>query len=301
MSIPTPLAAEPPGQASGTVANAASVDVEEYFHASALASAAPRSSWPHRESRVVQSTNRVLRLFADTGSRGTFFILGSIAERYPSLVRSIAAEGHEIGSHGYAHHSVGQLTRQEFLEDVRKTKAILENVSGQHVIGYRAPNFSINRDTWWAFDQLKAAGYAYSSSVYPIYHDHYGVVGAPKDPFFPVEGFLEVPMTAMSLGPMSLPAGGGGYFRLLPYALSRAAIRRVNRKERRRAVNYFHPWELDPGQPRLDLPLRSRFRHYVNLGIMESKLHRLFNDFRWSRMDRVFGDLLQDSAPGRAN
>lgn len=282
------------------VVNAMSIDVEEYFHASALGSVAPRERWDSLESRVVETTHRTLSLLAEAGARATFFTLGCVAERYPFLVREMAAAGHEVASHGFWHYRVGQQSPDAFLADVVRTKKLLEDISGQEVTGYRAANFSVDGDCWWAFERLAEAGYRYSSSVNPVLHDHYGVPGAPRSPFRPGRrDIVELPLTTVEIGGRRLPAAGGGYFRLLPYALSRTAMRRVNRRERRPVFFYFHPWEIDPGQPRLPARGRSRFRHYVNLGVMEAKLARLLRDFRWDRTDRVYGALWTPAGLGR--
>jgi polysaccharide deacetylase family protein (PEP-CTERM system associated) len=272
--------------------HAATVDVEEHFHAAALATCAPRATWSAHDSRVVANTERVLSIFADSGATGTFFILGSIAERYPALVRLIAAQGHEIASHGYDHWRATEQSRDAFREDVLRSKSVLENASGAPVRGYRAANFSIGRTNWWAFETLAEAGYAYSSSVYPVRHDHYGMPEAPLVPFAPIPGFVEIPISALPVFGWPLPAGGGGYFRLFPYALSRAGFARMT-AEKRNAIFYFHPWEIDPQQPRHRLPMKSHFRHYVRLGAMEKNLRRLLRDFTWRRADHVFGDLLE--------
>jgi polysaccharide deacetylase family protein (PEP-CTERM system associated) len=271
--------------------HAATVDVEEHFHAAVLASAAPRKSWPDLESRVVSNTERVLAMFAETGTSGTFFVLGSVAERYPGLVRSIAAQGHEIASHGHDHWRATEQSRDAFRDDVRRSRAVLEDVSGEPVLGYRAANFSIGRTNWWAFETLAEVGYLYSSSVYPVRHDHYGMPEAPRAPFAPIPGFVELPISILPVLGQPLPAGGGGYFRLFPYALSRFAVTRIA-AEGRNAIHYFHPWEVDPSQPRFPLPMRSRFRHYTGLGTMETKLRKLFSEFTWRRVDHVFRDLL---------
>ncbi|GBU16731.1 MULTISPECIES: XrtA system polysaccharide deacetylase [Methylobacterium] len=273
---------------SATPRNAITVDVEDYYHAAALGSAYPRSAWDELPSRVEDATRRILDLFAAGGATGTFFILGSVARAHPALVRAIAEAGHEVASHGDRHYRVTEQTPEVFARDIRAAKAAVEDASGQAVQGYRAANFSIDRSTWWAFETLAAEGFRYSSSVNPIRHDHYGVPDAPRAPFEPLPGFLEIPITTATLAGRRLPAGGGGYFRLLPYALFRFALGRVSRGEGLPLNFYFHPWEVDPGQPRADVGGRSRFRHYVNLDRMEGKLRRLLADFPWSRMDAVY-------------
>ena len=277
------------GCGESRVVNAMTVDVEDYFHAAALAAALPRSSWEGCDPRVDRSTARVLDMFAAAGVTGTFFTLGCVARQFPDLIRRIASEGHEIASHGFAHYRVCEQSPRDFAEDVRATKRLLEDISGEAVIGYRAANFSVDRSTWWAFDVLAQEGYRYSSSVNPVRHDHYGIPGAPRYPFVASEtGIVEIPVTtAVWLG-CRFPAGGGGYFRLFPYALYRWALQRVNKMEGRAGNFYFHPWEIDPGQPRASVSGTARFRHYVNLATMEAKIRRLLAEFRWSRMDLVY-------------
>lgn len=269
--------------------NALSIDVEDYYQVAAFVSAIPREDWSLWPARVDYNTRRVLGILAEAGAHATFFVLGCIAQRYPALVRAVAADGHEIASHGWSHRRIWEQTAQEFTADVADAKHLLEDIVGLPVAGYRAPSFSIDQRTWWAFDVLAEAGYRYSSSVNPIRHDHYGMPDAPRQPFAPVDGITEIPIATVQVGRNRLPCGGGGYFRLLPYAVSSWSLRRLNEIERCAAVFYFHPWEIDPGQPRVkDAPLRSRFRHYVNLEGMEGKLRRLLRDFAWSRIDDVF-------------
>ncbi|WP_229474712.1 XrtA system polysaccharide deacetylase [Pseudoduganella lurida] len=267
------------------------VDVEDYFQVSAFAPYIARDSWPQRECRVEANVERLLAILAESGAHATFFTLGWIAERYPALVRQIVAAGHELASHGYGHLRASDQTREQFRDDVTRSKAILEALGGQPVLGYRAPSFSIGPGNLWALDVLREAGYRYSSSIYPIVHDHYGMPGAPRFAFRPngPDGLLEVPITTVRLRERNLPAGGGGYFRLLPYALSRRLMRRVNRVDGQPAIFYCHPWELDPDQPRIaGIGMKTRFRHYVNLGRMERRLRALTRDFAWDRMDRIF-------------
>jgi polysaccharide deacetylase family protein (PEP-CTERM system associated) len=273
--------------------NALTVDVEDYFQVSALAPHIDRSSWDSRPCRVERNVQRLLELFGETGARATFFTLGWVAERYPHLVRDIVACGHELASHGYAHLRASEQTRQEFSSDVVSAKRLLEDLSGQPVRGYRAPSFSIGRGNEWAFDELLAAGYAYSSSVYPVRHDHYGMPDAPRFPYNTRPGLLEIPLTTTQWLGRNLPAGGGGFFRLLPYSMSRWALRRVNRIDQRPAIFYLHPWEIDPQQPRIaGTSAKTRFRHYVNLSRTESRLSRLLRDFQWGRIDEVFAPQL---------
>lgn len=271
------------------IANALTIDVEDYFQVSALAPHFDRGDWHRIPCRVERNIDVVLALLNECGAKATFFTLGWIAERYPGLVARIVAEGHELASHGYGHYRATEQERAEFSEDIRRAKSLLEDISGMKVRGYRAPSFSIGKGNPWAFDCIAEAGYRYSSSVYPIRHDHYGAPDAPRFPHQSCNGLLEIPVTTARLLRINLPAGGGGYFRLMPYAISRALIRRVNEVERRPAVFYFHPWELDPSQPRVPgTSLKTRFRHYVNLRRTEPRLRSLLRDFRWRRVDAVF-------------
>ena len=273
--------------------NALSVDVEDYFQVSALAPVIDRASWPQRECRVVRNVERLLDLFGDDGARATFFTLGWIAERYPALVRRIVKEGHELASHGYDHLRASEQSRHEFEQDVRRAKGLLEDLGGLRVQGYRAPSFSIGERNPWAFDVLLEAGYRYSSSVYPVRHDHYGSPDAPRFAYDARPGLLEIPLTTARVLGRNLPAGGGGYFRLAPYRLSRWALRRVNTIDRQPAIFYMHPWEIDPQQPRVPgTSMKTRFRHYVNLDKTEPRLVRLLRDFRWGRVDEVFAPAL---------
>ncbi len=273
------------------VVNAMTCDVEDYFQVSAFAPYIARDSWPQRECRVEANMERILALFERHGVKATFFTLGWIAERYPQVVRTIVAGGHELASHGYGHLRASDQDRAEFDNDIRSSKALLEDLGGVAVTGYRAPSFSIGHANLWALEALREAGYRYSSSIYPVAHDHYGMPDAPRFPFYPngPDGLLEVPITTVRMGSRNLPAGGGGYFRLLPYALSRWMLQRVNEKDGRSGLFYFHPWEIDPGQPRPEgLDAKSRFRHYINIDRMERRLECLARDFKWDRMDRVF-------------
>ena len=294
---------DPPGSAAiSPMVNAMTVDVEDYFHAEALAPCFPRDRWDAAEWRVEGNVDRLLSLFADADVAGTFFILGCVAERFPRMVRRIADAGHESASHGPSHCRVDHQSAAALVRDVRSAKAIIEDASGQPVVGYRAASFSIGRTTLWALEALEKAGYRYSSSIYPIRHDLYGMPEAPRFPFVPRGlNIVEIPMTtAVRLG-RNVPCAGGGYFRLLPYWLSRANLRQVNGTDRRPCVFYLHPWEIDPGQPRQTaIPRRSRWRHYTNLDAMEPRLRRLLADFRWDRLDRVFPGIAT-AAPARGD
>jgi len=271
--------------------NAMTIDVEDYFQVSAFEHHIDRDTWDDQPCRVERNIDAILEMLAEHGSAATFFTLGWIAERYPALVRKIVAAGHEIASHGHGHARASEQTQSAFVEDVRRAKSILEDVSGVRVLGYRAPSFSIGRSNLWALSALAEAGYAYSSSIYPIRHDHYGMPDSPRFAYRPeaAPALLEVPVTTVRLLSRNFPAGGGGYFRLLPYALSRWSLRRVNRLDAQPCVFYFHPWEIDPEQPRMrGVGAKTRFRHYVNLGRMRGRLRELLRDFRWDRMDRIF-------------
>lgn len=274
---------------SGAITNALTIDVEDYFQVSAFAPYIERSDWDHRECRVERNVNRILDMLAAHGAKATFFTLGWIAERYPQIVRRIVAEGHELASHGYGHQRASDQSEQVFLSDIRQAKQILEDLSGQAVQGYRAPSFSIGTGNLWAFDCLQRAGYRYSSSIYPIQHDHYGMPDSPRFAYEVRDGLLEIPVTTLRVMNRNLPSSGGGYFRLLPYALSRWMLGRVNAGDREAAIFYFHPWEIDVDQPRVQgIGAKTRFRHYVNIGRMEDRLQRLLGDFQWGRMDQIF-------------
>jgi polysaccharide deacetylase family protein (PEP-CTERM system associated) len=270
--------------------NALSVDVEDWFQVGAFERTLQRADWDGLTHRVERNSDAVLDLFAQADVKATFFTLGWVAERYPALMRRIADAGHEVASHGYDHARVFTFTPEQFRADLRKSRAILEDASGQAVTGYRAPSFSIDPRTPWAHPILAEEGYRYSSSVAPIRHDHYGWPDSPRFAWKPVEGsdLVELPVTTAKWGKRTLAAGGGGFFRLLPYAFSRWAIRQVNEQAGRPAIIYFHPWEIDPDQPRVaQAPLRSRLRHYSNLSVMADKLRRLTGDFEWTRVDAL--------------
>ena len=283
---------------SPAITNAMSIDVEDYFQVSAMAPYIPRSEWDSRECRVERNIDTLLALLAKHRTHATFFTLGWVAERYPQLVRAIVAQGHELASHGYGHERASDLSRSAFTQDIQRAKALLEDIGGVAVRGYRAPSFSIGERNLWAFDCLLATGHVYSSSIYPIRHDHYGMPNAPRFAHPVAGGLLEVPVTTLRMGGRNLPSSGGGYFRLLPYALSRWMIRRVNALDRQPAVFYFHPWEIDHAQPRIaGIDAKTRFRHYVNIDKMERRLDALLQDFRWGRMDEIFLGASAQPAP----
>ncbi len=272
------------------ITNAMTVDVEDYFQVSAFEKHIRREDWDSLPCRVESNTDRILALFAQREARATFFVLGWVAERYPALVRRIVDAGHEIGSHGMQHVRITEQTRDEFRADAEATRKLLQDVSGSEVVGYRAASFSIGRDNLWALDVLQEIGHGYSSSINPVRHDLYGMPEASRFPFrHDGDGLLEIPVTTVRFAGQNLPCGGGGFFRLLPYRYFRWAYGRVNGAEGKPAIFYFHPWEVDPQQPRQQgLGLKTRFRHYTNLSRMESRLDRLLRDFRWGRMDEVF-------------
>ena len=276
--------------------NAMTVDVEDYFQVQAFAGCIDRAAWDKLPRRVEANTDRILAQFDQAGAKATFFTLGWIAERHPALVRRIVAAGHELASHGYDHTRADAQDPATFAADIRKAKRILEDIGGCAVIGYRAATFSIGARNPWAFDVLAAEEYRYSSSIYPVKHDLYGMPDAPRTPFRSgTSGLWEIPMTTVRLFGRNLPCSGGGYFRLAPYALFRRGLGRVNRQEARPGIFYTHPWEIDPGQPRVaDCGRMSRFRHYVNLSKTADRLDRLLREFAWDRMDRVFADRLAE-------
>jgi polysaccharide deacetylase family protein (PEP-CTERM system associated) len=270
-----------------------SIDVEDYFQVQAFAHCIDRADWDRIPCRVEANTDRLLGQFSAAGVQATFFTLGWVAQRYPALVRRIVAEGHELASHGMLHIRADAQTPGEFRADVARARAALEDAGGVAVSGYRAATFSIGRRNTWAFAELEAAGYRYSSSIFPVRHDLYGMPEAPRLPFRPQgTGLWEIPMTVLPVAGRPLPWSGGGYFRLTPYALYRRGLARIA-SGGQRAVFYLHPWEVDPDQPRVaGAGAKSRFRHYTNLGATARRLDRLLRDFAWDRMDRAFADIL---------
>lgn len=284
-----------PAVTANTIVNALSIDVEDYFQVTALSERVDRADWHHFSLRVEQNTDNILSLLAEAQINATFFVLGWVAERCPELIRRIADAGHEIGSHGYSHIRVCDHDAESFKTDIERTRLLLEDVSGTSVRGYRAASFSLAPDMIWAYQTLQETGYHYSSSLHPIRHDLYGAPDAPRQPFHPSPEnvVVEIPVSTLELFGRRVPCGGGGYFRLLPYAFSHWAIRRLHNGENQPCVFYFHPWEIDPDQPRVSgLSARSRFRHYSNLTTMQSKLVKLFRDFTWTRIDRVYDSVI---------
>ena len=277
-------------QTSDPIVNAMTIDVEDYFHVSAFDGVVPRGRWEGLESRVCANTERLLEIFSDYEIEATFFVLGWVAERFPHLVRRIALSGHEVASHGYGHRLIYDQTPRAFREDIHRAKELLESAGGSLVRGYRAPSYSVTPRSLWALDILIEEGYQYDSSIFPIRHDRYGIPLSPRHPYLlrrAAGTLLEAPASTTTLGPLNLPVAGGGYFRILPYAWTRWGIGRINHHERRPAIFYLHPWEIDPDQPRLRTGVVSRFRHYRNLGSTERRLRRLLGDFRFGPMSSV--------------
>lgn len=270
--------------------NALSVDVEDWFQVGAFETIISRDAWDGLLPRVERNSDAVLAMFDRAGVKGTFFVLGWVAERYPALIKRISDAGHEIASHGWDHRRVFTMDAESFRADLGRARAAIEVACGQKPIGYRAPSFSIDKRNPWAHRVLAEEGYVYSSSVAPVRHDHYGWPEAPRFAHRPVPGsqLIELPVTTVELGGRRIAAGGGGFFRLLPFAFSHWAIDRVNQSDRRPAVFYFHPWEIDPGQPRVaGASLKSRLRHYSRLSAMEGKLMKLLTRYQWGRTDQV--------------
>jgi polysaccharide deacetylase family protein (PEP-CTERM system associated) len=276
------------------ILNAMTIDVEDYFHVSVFDGLLARASWDTLESRVRANTARLLDILDEYAVRGTFFVLGWVAERFPELVREIASRRHEVASHGYAHRLVYDQTPAAFREDVRRAKSLIEEASGQRVLGYRAPSYSITPRSLWALDVLLEEGYRYDSSIFPIRHDRYGIPVSERQPYAidrPQGSLLEFPGSTTKVGPMNLPVAGGGYFRIFPYRYTRWGISRVNRLERRPVVFYLHPWEIDPDQPRLPAGRLGAFRHYRNLALTESRLRQLLRDFKFGTMEALLREV----------
>ncbi len=268
--------------------NGLSVDVEDWFQVGAFEGVIDRDSWDGLSGRVERNCDAILEMFDEADVKATFFTLGWVAQRQPALLRRIAEAGHELASHGWDHARVHTMNRASFAADLDRSRKAIEDAAGAQVTGYRAPSFSIDQRTPWAYMALAEQGFTYSSSVAPITHDHYGWREAPRFAFRPLpwSDLLEIPVTTAEFAGRRLAAGGGGFFRVLPYAFSRWAIRQVNNREGRPAVFYFHPWEIDPQQPRVTAAsLRSKLRHYTNLAVMADKLRQLVMEFEWGRMD----------------
>ena len=267
------------------IRNALTVDVEDYFHVANLAPNIRRASWNSRESRVVGNTQKLLAIFEQFDVRGTFFVLGWVAERYPQLIRDIAARGHEIACHGFSHRLVYEQSPEEFYQETLRAKNLLQDITGSAVLGYRAASYSIVRESLWALDILAELGFVYDSSIFPVRHDRYGIHDAERAPHrmaTPTGKYIvEWPLATARILGFRLPVAGGGYFRLFPYGLSRWGLASINRRELRPFVFYLHPWEIDPAQPRVSASWLSRFRHYTNLGKCEQRLRRLLAEFRF--------------------
>ena len=267
------------------------VDVEDYFQVSAFEPYIAKEQWDTLPHRVEKNTHKILDLFKERNIKATFFTLGWVAERYPDLIKRMIADGHELACHGYDHIRVTEQTPEQFRNDVSKTKKLLEDLSGEQVKGYRAASYSIGANNLWALNVLQEEGFKYSSSIYPVKHDIYGMPDAPRFIYEPIENqnFKEIPITTVRFGDKNFPCGGGGFFRFYPYALSKWAFNRINNQENESAIFYFHPWEIDPEQPRQHgLNLKTRTRHYLNLNRMENRIKKLLTDFNWDTMANVF-------------
>ena len=273
------------------ILNALTIDVEDYFQVSAFEPYITKDQWDSIPHRVESNTHKILDMLDDKQVKATFFTLGWIAERYPEIVKRIVSDGHELACHGYEHIRVTEQTPEQFKSDVYKAKNILEQFTGKEIKGYRAASYSINASNLWALNVLQELGFKYSSSIYPVKHDLYGMPEAPRFMFEPIQDqdFKEIPITTVQFGNKNWPCGGGGFFRFYPYAVSKWALNRVNNQEQQSAIFYFHPWEIDPKQPRQSgLSLKTRTRHYLNLEKMESRINQLLTDFKWDTMENVF-------------
>jgi len=285
------------------IVNAMTVDVEDYFHASAFDQVVSRASWDTLESRVVNNTRQLLQLFNVQNVRGTFFILGWVADRFPSLVRDIASYGHELASHGYHHQLVYTLTPEQFREDVRRAKHTIEQIAGVTVRGYRAPSFSIVKQSLWALDVLIEEGYRYDASIFPIRHDRYGIADAPRHAHViqrPAGSIVEIPSSTVRIAGANYPVAGGGYFRLYPYALTKRAIIEVNGRDQQPVVVYIHPWEVDPEQPRLPASMMTQLRHHIGMNTTVDKLRRVINDFAFAPISEVIDSATAQTIPAAA-
>lgn len=272
-----------------SIINAMTVDVEDYFHVSAFEKQFSRDDWDKIPHRVEKNTYRLLDLFDENNCKSTFFILGVVGEKYPQLLKDIHNRGHEVASHGYAHRRATTQTREIFKADVERSKKHIEDTIGASVLGYRAPSFSIDESNEWAFEVLTELGFLYSSSTYPVKHDLYGTPHWPRFKYQRSEGITEIPVPTLKLAGKQLPIGGGGYFRLYPTFLAHALVDKYHEKEQKPYSFYFHPWEIDPKQPRVeDAPFKSKFRHYLNLDKMESRLATLLKRYHWSTMKDVY-------------
>ena len=273
------------------IINAMTIDVEDYFQVSAFESYINKDKWDNLPHRVEQNTNRILDILDENNVNATFFTLGWVAERYPQLINRIINEGHELACHGYEHIRVTEQSPEEFRHDIVKTKKLLEDLGGKEIKGYRAPSYSIGANNLWAHEVLYEEGFKYSSSVYPVKHDLYGMPQAPRFIFAPLDNidFKEIPISTIKLGNKNIPCGGGGFFRFYPYFVSKLAYNFLNDKEAQSGIFYFHPWEIDPEQPKQqNIDLKTRFRHYLNLNKMEQRVINLLSAFNWDTMENVF-------------
>ena len=271
------------------ISNALTIDVEDYFQVSAFSNIINKKNWDEKECRIEKNIDNIISILDLKKIKATFFTLGWIAERYPSMIKKILMEGHELASHGYAHEKVSEISKSDFYQDVTRAKGILEDIGGKQINGYRAPSFSIAEKNFWAMEILSETGHRYSSSIYPVKHDHYGSPNAPRFPYKVFSELLEVPPTTVKLFGRNFPASGGGYFRLLPYSISKKMLDHVNSSENKPVVFYFHPWEIDSHQPKIsNLSIKTRFRHDKNIEKMEEKIKKLVEDFHWDRMDNIF-------------
>jgi polysaccharide deacetylase family protein (PEP-CTERM system associated) len=289
MSYAGNLSVERPKDAGRVITNAMTIDVEDYFQVSAFKTNILPSTWDSLPCRVERNMDVVLGKLSEKNVKATFFTLGWVADRFPETVRRIVAEGHELASHGYGHQMITDLSLAQFKEDVIRSKLLLEDVSGQPILGYRAPSFSVGPTTLWAQDVLAETGHRYSSSIYPIKHDLYGMPDAPRFAHRLKNGLVEIPATSIRISNRNLPSSGGGFFRLFPMWLSKKAISRVNNVDQQPAIFYCHPWEFDPGQPRIEgASWKSKFRHYVNLHTTADKFSQLLSEFKWAPMNHAF-------------
>ncbi|MEE4292233.1 MAG: XrtA system polysaccharide deacetylase [Cycloclasticus sp.] len=266
------------------------IDVEDYFQVSAFEDKFDPKNWDDIAPRVETNTNKLLDLFSEYDAKATFFTLGWVAERFPELIKRISSEGHEVASHGTMHRRATDQTALEFRQDVGKAKKLLEDLTGKPVLGYRAPSFSFTRQNEWVYEVLESEGYIYSSSVYPVIHDHYGIPDAPRFKYATHTSVDEIPLSTLTYFGRNVPISGGGYFRLYPYLFTQRAIKRLTKNENQPYIFYLHPWEVDLDQPRVPhISAKTQFRHYLNLKHVEARLTRLLLDFRWSSMADVYG------------
>jgi polysaccharide deacetylase family protein (PEP-CTERM system associated) len=286
-----------PGNNSKMI-NALSIDVEDYFHVEAFANQISPADWQKFNPRVERNVERILQILSDHHTNATFFVLGYVAKRFPQIAQRIANAGHEIGCHGYAHQHIQRQTPKQFREDIRIARGFLTDQVQRSISCYRAPTFSITKSTLWALEILAEEGFTIDSSIFPVHHDLYGMPDAERFPHW-IDHIFEFPLTTVRWAHSNIGVGGGGYLRFLPYRFTRWAIRKVNRVEKQPAMVYFHPWELDPDQPRIAASLRSRLRHYTNLKSMQGKVERLLKDFRFSTVSEVCKGLIDTGSPSR--